>query len=79
MKFQIGHASYQGANALKIVSSGTAAIAELQSRGVVRQVARDAIKRAQTVGPTGVLSKTANQSIEVEALKPVESQVAAPQ
>lgn len=70
MKFKIGHGSYTGTNALKYVGSGTAAVAELQSRGVIRSVARDAVKRAQETGPCQVNPRTGTELIELEVYVP---------
>jgi len=43
MKIAIGHGCYTGANALTICPSKSAAVRELQRRGILRDSARQAI------------------------------------
>jgi hypothetical protein len=44
--FGIGHHAYQNENRMAYVSGKAAAVRELRSRGVKRDEARDAVKRA---------------------------------
>jgi hypothetical protein len=46
MKIAIGHGCYTGANALTICPSKSAAVRELQRRGILRDSARQAIREA---------------------------------
>jgi hypothetical protein len=43
---QIGHCAYRGANAMKFCFSRAQAVRELRARGVLRDVARDAVNKA---------------------------------
>jgi hypothetical protein len=68
--FKIGHGAYGGANALTYVTSKASAVRELRQRGVLRNEARDAIKRVcNSVGDYGYVTVTGSfDTIELAAV-----------